>query len=107
MVGGWERGSGVVQDPGVAKDSSRHGNDLPLIVPPERLDVTIKKVTSTRRGSAVSGPAAGKALPFPGFGNRAHLVAHLATHRQLFGGAVPDLSEMGGLLERRSPCAYL
>jgi hypothetical protein len=38
------REDGVVRDPRVAKDSSGQGNDLPLIVPPVRRDVTITKV---------------------------------------------------------------
>ena len=38
------RHPGVVQAHLVAKDSSGHGNDLPLINPPTRIDDTIEQV---------------------------------------------------------------
>ena len=44
-LGMWTcRHPGVVQAHLVAKDSSGHGNDLPLINPPTRIDDTIEQV---------------------------------------------------------------
>lgn len=43
------RDGGIHKDHLSAKDSSGNGNDLPLVIPPVRKDVTISKVVLTVR----------------------------------------------------------